>query len=218
MRATIGARWRGKQILVLERTDRPGHDREQPRATVAIEQHAAVERVAPLVGCGRLLHEEVARHPDTVDGDPTPARDLDEQHRERDRDAPPPVDHGVEEGVARVAIVLVVAPEPEHPEELLTHPVERVGRALLGQLVDPGALGVDVHGRAHAGGDAERRDVEPELRLGCAYETRESLGGLHRKRPYPAGRLRDRCIAPRTSCASRCAKPSSAGSASTNSA
>ena len=83
--------------------------REQLGARGEVEPGAVVEGVEPLARTA--AHQEVAGHADAVQLQPAPPPDLEHDDAEGDRDAEMAVEHVVEERVARVAVVGLVAAE-----------------------------------------------------------------------------------------------------------
>ena len=160
-------------------------------------QRAAVEGVVPAVIDRRFANQEVARHADPQHLDAVPARDFDQQHRQRDRDAAPSLDDRVEERVARVAVVVGVAAEPFGDEQQRAHAFERRFRARGREGVEARAPLVDIEARlrigACAGGDAERSFVEANVglrraRTMLAKRSAGSIGGDGTRPVRPASR------------------------------
>jgi hypothetical protein len=151
---------------------------EQLLAALPVE-HRLVERVDEHVGVNRRSHHEVPRQPHAQQLDTHPAGDLDEHHRQRDGDAPPAVQHRVEQRVARVAVVRVVADETDVVEQVGCHRVERGCRHTLRQRVEPGELFVDVQVAPGMGSDEECPHVEPASLLRPAHQLGEPVGDVH---------------------------------------
>ena len=128
--------------------------------------------------------QEVSGKVDPFDRQPGAPRHLDVEQRQRDRNAGAAVEHGVEEAVARVLVVGLVAGELQLFEEIRVerdhlgvalgvHVVRRVGRRFgareparrfPAEVVEPieVAAGVEL-GIFHAG-DHQRRDREVRVR------------------------------------------------------
>src|SRR5262245_7825698 len=79
-----------------------------------------------------VLHEEVSRHADTGDWKVQPSRHFDVYRRQGDRYPDASIEHVIEKTVARVVIVIGVAPKcvslEKHTVDLLNH-FERLLRA-----------------------------------------------------------------------------------------
>ena len=69
--------------------------------------------IRPVVGVGEAAHQEVAREVHALDGEAGAAGDVDEDQRERDGNARAPGEHVVEQRVARVVVLVVVAGESQ---------------------------------------------------------------------------------------------------------
>src|SRR5213592_1965786 len=101
MRTTIWCLLHGAQCASSSLTGRP-------TARAAISSARSGVRIAPPSNGSRNTpagqpgaDDEVARQPDAVDLHAHAPADLDGQHRERDRNAEPPIEHVVEARVAR---------------------------------------------------------------------------------------------------------------------
>ena len=83
-------------------------------------------RVDLLVAVRQAADQEVPGEIHAFDGEPRHPRDVDEHDRERDRDVHPPRQDVVQQAVARVVVLLVVADEAELPvDELGDNPQPR---------------------------------------------------------------------------------------------
>ena len=87
--------------------------------------------VPPLNGSSRSCSPPTPRRGDEVAGQPDalylelePPPNLDEDERQRDRNAEPPIEHVVQIAVARIGVVLDVSREPLFLEEAFAEPVE----------------------------------------------------------------------------------------------
>jgi len=126
-----------------------------------------------------------------VDGQPEPPAHLDQDQRERNRDAETPVQDVVEKTVPRLVVLLGVSPEPLLLEQELAQAVETTERISLGsggfglrrQAVEPVEVFLDVQIRILGSGNQERRDREVDLGL-------RALNG--------GGELGQRWVAPNT--------------------
>jgi hypothetical protein len=123
--------------------------------------------------------EEVARHRDAADGDAEPPAHLGEHDHERDRDPRAPLEDHVQEGVARVVVVVVGPAEAELPEQVPADAVEarlvHAGR----QAVEAGQGGAHVERRVGVRRHEQARLVQAQLLLGAVHEGREALGRAH---------------------------------------
>ena len=108
----------------------------------------------------------------------SPARrpDLHHEHAEGDRDAEAPLEHHVEVGVARVAVVDGVAREAAINEQQVRDGGGiGIGPEVRGEVVEAGALGVDVDGMV-VRRDQQRRLVERDLGVGpCTSSVNRSV-------------------------------------------
>ena len=126
-----------------------------------------------------------------MDGQPEPPAHLDQDQRERNRDAETPVQDVVEKTVPRLVVLLGVSPEPLLLEQELAQAVETTERISLGsggcglrrQAVEPVEVFLDVQIRILGSGNQERRDREVDLGL-------RALNG--------GGELGQRWVAPNT--------------------
>ena len=136
--------------------DRPGVDRSQVRRVdpCRVGRLAGPERIEQLVA---VAHEEVAGGADAVDVHADPPADLDHQHRQRDRDAAPPVEHDVEERVLR-GVVLVFSGagqallDEQHADQLVDRRGAQGGRQVFETVELAGHVDVVV-----VGGDEQWR-------------------------------------------------------------
>ena len=145
----------------------------------------------------------------------------------RDRDAAAPLDHRIEERVARVAVVLGVTAEPFDAEQQLAHVVE--GRRAAAMRSHRRVLAMSSMRRHHASTStpertlAEMHNAASSSRMSClgtVHDLGEAVGRIHRERPYSAGTLADPCVARATTAqvAASCARRSCDGSAGSNNA
>ena len=94
-----------------------------------------MERVdQPMAAAALGPHDEMTREPHAHGLEPGPGRDRHVHDRERDRDAEPAVEHVVEEAVARIVVVLGVAPEAFFLEQEPGHGRRRVVDVHLGVI------------------------------------------------------------------------------------
>jgi hypothetical protein len=96
---------------------------EQRLARCGVEHGAPVEDVEERLRPDRP-DQEVPGHPDPLQRDPGPPAHLDRHDGQGDRDAEPAPQHVREQGVARVVVVVDVAPEVLLREQPLQQPVE----------------------------------------------------------------------------------------------
>ena len=134
----------------------------------------------------------------------TPARaaDLGGEDRQQDRQAPPAVEHPVEERVVGVVVVVVVAPESRLAEEQVDdHRVEVGGSAPRRERVEHGPAAPSTVDGVVVGGDQQHRLVERQDvgRAGDAARrsARRSSAVLHGQNP--TGRYRPRRCTPEPS-------------------
>ena len=154
-----------------------------------------MERVVPLARPG--ADEEVAWHPDARERQTAAPAHLDHEHAQGDRDTESPVEHRVEERIARVAVVDLVAGKAAlHEQELRERTRLGLGR-IRGERVELREARADVEIGVRVRGDQERRLVEGDVGLGTAHELDETSGGVHERTvplpadgPDPAGTLR----------------------------
>jgi hypothetical protein len=120
-----------------------------------------------------------------------PARDLEVEHRQRDRDAGPAVEHVGEEAVARIVVVVGVAAEPEALEQAVADRARAsdaavrtrdFGSGVAGDRVELFAIQRDIALRIVPGADQERGMVEREViarhHLGKVDQTRARIHEL----------------------------------------
>ena len=170
--------------------DRPGPDRHQElrrgsgcrRACCAnsAAQPARSRRAPSWKGSnhspGAAAHEEVPGHADAVQLQPAAATDLEHHDAERDRDAEVAVEHVVEERVARVAVVGLVAAEALGHEQQRRQLTGRAARGARRERVELREPRVDVEIGVRVRGDEQRGLVERDLGLRARHELGEALG------------------------------------------
>ena len=99
--------------------------RHDVAAALRGQDDAAVERVEQhLLAVHARARDEVAGQPDTHHLESEPPSHLDEDERQRDGNAEPPIEDVVEIAIARIGVVLRVAGEPLFLEEAFAQPVE----------------------------------------------------------------------------------------------
>ena len=133
---------------------------EQPLAVALTQHRAAVEDVEEQIGPMRTLRrgadEKVAREVDALEPQPGPPADVHVDDRQRDRNAGAPHQHVVDEAVAGIVVVRLVAVEPEILEQV----VVQGGDPILGALDQrKAAAGLVTH---------RRQRVEDRLRVDVA--------------------------------------------------
>ncbi len=177
-----------------------------------------MERIEPEAVAVGVLHEEVAGQADAVHRNTEPARNLDDDHRQRDRNAALARQHGVEERVLRILVMRRVTAEVVLFEQHVPDFVERRQPRLTREVVEPAAPLVDVESLARVRGDAQRRLVEMDRRPVRRNDVREPFRRILHAPERTRGPDRPvdsaACVAPPTSCA----RPSDAGSVDISSA
>ena len=130
-----------------------------------------------------MLGEEMARKADPEQDETEAARHLDVDHRQRDRDAGAALEHLVEEAVAPIVVVVLVAAEAALDGEELDQPAHALGvgagggddRLRLGrQRVERAHVAPDVEAWIRFGGDQQRRLGEIDGRIGPADQLGEA--------------------------------------------
>ena len=157
---------------------------QQARALRVGQQRAGVKRIdqqrvriGPVVAVRQAADQEMPWEVHALHGQPRPARDVDEHQRQRDRDARATRQHVVQQAVARVVVLLVVADEAKLPvDELGDDPQARPP----GRRAAKADLEVVARGRAHLLKLAQkrRRDRAPGTRR--APSARRSAAGCRR--------------------------------------
>src|SRR5581483_388997 len=159
-----------------------------PWARENSSRQPALERVRVSLRGHRVAHEEVARHADADDRHPDAPADLDGDDAERDRDAEPALDHGVEEGIARVVVVVPVAREAFGHEEVVDDSGERSVGTSLSDLVDAVDGTANVETGLGVCGYQQRELVEVDRWLRALHESGEASGQVHTATVATAGR------------------------------
>ena len=123
---------------------------------------------------------------------------LDEHHGQGDGDAAAPIEHHVEQRVPRVAVVVVVAREPEVVEQVGGHARQGAVGAPGGEGVEARQLVVDVEVAPRVGRDQQRPQVELAPLVRAAHELGKPVRDVHccsryRRRIRPPAAVRCPC-------------------------
>ena len=158
----------------------PQRARDDRLGVLAIDHPAAAEGIHHhLVAVHGGRDDEVRRQPDALDRQTHPPRDLDRDHRERDRDSQPPCQHVVEKAVSRIVIFLAVAAKPflleeEHPESVERPPSPEGTRAgARGEVVEPAEPGLGLEVGILDAGDRQGGPTQVDLPVGPPKELAE---------------------------------------------
>jgi hypothetical protein len=132
-------------------------------------------------------HDEMPGQSHAHGLEPGPGRDRYVHDRESDRDAEPAVDHIVEQAVARIVVVLGVAPEAYFLEQELGYGRRRVVDVHLGgeplgcpvpERIEPGEPRLEVETRLGLGGDPEG-SLGQRASIGCPGQRHEPAARIH---------------------------------------
>ena len=150
----------------VQRTAAWAHPGEQRLAAGTVEELAAVKGIEePVPAAAHCAHDEMPRQPDARRLESGPRRHGHVQHRERDRNPEPALDHVIEEAVARIVVVLGVPPEPLLLEQesgdgrgspVHVHTRGDPLRGAMAQRVEPLEPVLNVEPHMGLGGDPQR--------------------------------------------------------------
>ena len=178
---------------------------QQFAAGVLRQERAAVERIDDQIfgvgraPPGRTAQQEMSGKVDALHVQAGPPRDFHVEHRERNRNAGPPIEHLVQKAVARILVVHVVADEAQLLEQVLVerHHARHTARdrraaALLQARPTPRPRGRAPRGRWRPA------DRDRGRRRALGHSTRAIISAAIAR---SGSGLRAACVKLRTSCA-----------------
>ena len=142
---------------------------------------------------GRVLDEEVSRHADPADRQPSPLPHRHVEDRQRDRDSHSAIDYFVEKAIARIVVFLAIPLEVQLLEEIRVGSVDHALRLHLDadplfQLAAHAGDLVEIDRRTHIRilfrGDQQRCLGEVQFRLRRLQQARERVACLGRRHAH----------------------------------